>query len=61
MRQFFKSLVAGLFVTALVIGCDGGKEAKVPSKTIEVKKDEGAKASGSGEGAGAKRDKATVD
>ncbi|MCX7699519.1 MAG: hypothetical protein N2039_01445 [Gemmataceae bacterium] len=61
MRRILNPLIASLFVTALVIGCDGSKEAKVPSKTIEVKKDEGAKASGTGEGAGAKRDTATVD
>ncbi len=61
MRQFFNALLAGLFVTSLLVGCDGSKEAKVPAKTIEVKKDEGTKASGSGEGSGAKRDKATVD
>lgn len=61
MNQILKALTTALFVTALVVGCDGSKEAKVPSKTIEVKKDEGAKASGGGEGSGAKRDKATVD
>jgi hypothetical protein len=61
MRQILRVGVAGLFILGLIVGCDGSKEAKVPPKTIEVKKDEGAKASGGGEGAGAKRDKATVD
>jgi hypothetical protein len=61
MRQILSLAVTTLFVLGLIVGCDGGKEAKVPAKTIEVKKDEGGKASGSGEGSGAKRDKATVD